>query len=122
MTGAFLYNFITLAAFAASVSGTSSTAALSRTAERDLKCLTLGLVASNSEKDQTKLTVGIAASWYFLGRLDGEAPGIDIRRETNRALAAMYGDPLTKDVGAACDAQFRGRGAVLMNIGQGDEK
>jgi hypothetical protein len=121
-----LYNLIILAALAASPPRTASAeppaVALSASAEKDLQCVTLGLVAAGTEKDQTKLQAAIAAAWYFLGRLDIEAPYLDLKRETSRALGAMNGDPRTRDIGAACDAQFAGRGDVLVKMGRHDQK
>lgn len=90
---------------------------LTPSAMKDLQCFTLGLVAAGGTSEAAKQQSAVAGVWYFLGRLDGEAPGIDLRKEADRALARMSGDPRTKKIGAACDAQFRNRGADLIAFG-----
>jgi hypothetical protein len=121
-----LFNLLLIAAVAASAPASNaeqaSRPALSASAEADLKCLTLAFVAAGTDKDQKRLQSAIAASWYFLGRLDVSAPGLDLDAEANRALAAMKGDPKTKDVGASCDARFSQRGTDLVNLGKGSQK
>lgn len=90
---------------------------LSPSAVKDLQCFTLALVGAGGATEAAKRDDSVAGVWYFLGRLDGEAPGIDLRKEADRALARMSGDPRTKKIGAACDAQFRNRGADLIALG-----
>jgi len=91
--------------------------ALSPSAANDLECFTLGLVAAGGANQAAKRDSAVAGLWYFLGRLDGEAPGIDLRKEADRALARMSGNPHTNEIGAACDAQFRNRSADLIRLG-----
>ena len=93
------------------------TAALSPAAERDVQCVTLALVAVSAEKDQTKQQAVIAEAWYFLGRLDSDAPGADLKQATAKAFETMKGNPHTKDIGVACDAEFEKRGADLTKLG-----
>ena len=91
---------------------------LSQSTERDVQCFTLGLVAAGGEKDCARRDTAVAGVWYFLGRLDSEAPGIDLKREADRALARMNGKRATVDIAAACDAQFSKRGAELVRLGR----
>jgi hypothetical protein len=86
--------------------------------ERDVQCLTLTLLASSLEKDQTKQEAIVAETWYFLGRLDVEAPGQDLKRAVNSAFEAVNGNPRAKEIGSACDAQFETRGADLRELGE----
>lgn len=114
-------NLLLLAALATSTSGTvaNRAPALSASAEQDLKCFTLALVGASVVKDQDpdKLKSAIAESWYFLGRLDAKAPGIDLNQAARRAFDGMNGNPKTKEVGATCDTLFISRASVLKNMG-----
>ena len=85
---------------------------LSQSTERDVQCFTLGLVAAGGEKDSARRETAVAGVWYFLGRLDSEAPGIDLKREADRALDRMNGKRATVDrseegrVGKECRSRW----------------
>jgi hypothetical protein len=53
----------------------------------------------------------------FPGRSDSDAPGADLKQATAKAFDAMKGNPHTKEIGAACDAEFEKRGADLTKLG-----
>src|SRR5678815_1684921 len=44
----------------------------------DTECLLLFLVAAGDAKEPKVQQAAIAGSWYFLGKVDGRAPGLDI--------------------------------------------
>ena len=95
----------------------TSAVPLSQSSERDVQCFTLALVAAGGEKDPARRQTAVAGVWYFLGRIDSEAPGIDLKRNADRAFARMRRTRGTMDIAAACDAQFRKRGADLVRLG-----
>jgi len=108
-----------MAAVVASVSSPSASSttsvAVPAAAAQDLRCLTLALVATSEAKEQAK-QAAIAEAWYFMGRLDAEVPGIDLKPALTGVLEAMNKNPHTRDIGVACDAEFVKRGADLRNL------
>jgi hypothetical protein len=115
------YKLLLLIAAAASAAlsnaDSAASAALPAGAEKDVQCLTLALVATSVEKDPAKQQGIIAEAWFFMGRLDAEAPSIDLKPALSSAFDKMKGNPGTKDIGTACDAEFQKRGADLRNLG-----
>jgi hypothetical protein len=107
-----------LAAAAAAATGNAAPpSSLSPAVKRDLQCFVLYTLAAGTEKDEKKLTGVIAGTWYFLGRIDAIAPGIDLDSAMHAELAEMHSNPKTKEIGAACDAQFSKRGSDLVDLG-----
>jgi hypothetical protein len=85
--------------------------------EKDVQCVVFYLMAAGTEKDPAKLQGAIAGSWYFVGRLDVAAPGLNLEQAIRQELAAMQGKPGVKELASACDVQLSKRGADLVDLG-----
>ncbi len=111
-----------LAACAAFVAAepVQAAAADSRTpaGEIDTQCLLLYLAAAGDGKDQKVQQAAIAGSWYFLGKLDVGAPGLDLVQALRSKAEALQGNPRAEEIGAACDAELSKRGTQLIEIGK----
>ena len=110
------------AAAAASPAQAAPAKSIAPAVKQDLQCFVLYTVAAGNEKDEKKVAGIIAGTWYFLGRIDAKAPGIDLEKVMRQEIPAMQADPRTKEIGAACDAQFSKRGADLIAMGQSLQK
>jgi hypothetical protein len=106
-----------LAAVSAQSAGAAAPTPLAPAVKQDLQCFVLYTIATGAETDETKKTGAIAGTWYFLGRLDKAAPGLDLEPAMRAEIEAMQSNPKTKQIGAACDALFSKRGADLVNLG-----
>jgi hypothetical protein len=51
-----------------------------------------------------------------MGRVDGDAPGLDLKPALTQALHEMSAKGDTRDLAPACDRQFEIRGADLRNL------
>ena len=84
--------------------------------EQDLRCVAaLALIiGSQGEKADPSLTAGLL---YFVGRLDGRAPGTDLEAGIRRLMApADAGQQLKPDM-ERCGTLLGERGTVLQAIG-----
>lgn len=84
--------------------------------EQDLRCVAaLALIiGSQGEKADPSLTAGLL---YFVGRLDGRAPAIDLEGGIRRLIGAPGGAEQLKPDMARCGALLTERGTVLQTIG-----
>lgn len=110
------------AAAAASPAPAAPASSIPPAAKQDVQCFVLYSVAAGNEKDEKKIAGIIAGTWYFLGRIDAKAPGINLEQAMRTQIAALQGNPRTKEIGTACDAQFSRRGADLVTMGQALQK
>lgn len=83
----------------------------------DLQCFILYTIAAGTEKDEKRLASAIAGTWYFIGRIDAVAPGLDLGQAMRAEIAALEHDPKTEAIGATCDARFAKRGSDMTNLG-----
>jgi len=81
--------------------------------EGDLRCVALLAVAvANTQGEaQAGITAGLM---YFVGRIDGVAPGIDLKAELQRIAATMT-DPAADMT--RCSAILTAKGQALIAIG-----
>jgi hypothetical protein len=90
--------------------------------KQDLQCFVLYTIAAGTEKDEKRLASAVAGTWYFIGRIDAAAPGLDLGQAMRAEIADLEHNPKTEAIGAACDAQFAKRGADMTNLGKAFEK
>lgn len=88
----------------------------------DLQCFILYTVAAGTEKDEKRVASAIAGTWYFIGRIDAIAPGLDLGQAMRAEIADLEHNPKTEAIGAACDAQFAKRGSDMTNLGKAFSK
>jgi hypothetical protein len=82
----------------------------------DLKCLAFAMGMSGNS-DPSKAAVGTMAALYFLGRIDGREPKLDLEKR----LVAPDLQIKTADfpsLGATCGGMLKTRGDDLTTIGQ----
>jgi len=84
----------------------------------DTECLVLFLVAAGDTKEPKVQQAAIAGSWYFLGKVDGRAPGLDVVSALRSKETELRGNPRAGQIGTACDAELARRGADLLDIGK----
>jgi hypothetical protein len=103
-------------ALAATLSSTSNAWAADTETTTDVRCLVVGaLLASNN--DANAKSAGLLAGLYYLGRLDGHDPGIDLAKAvTDEALKLKPSD--VPDLAKTCGAIMMGRGKALSAAGE----
>jgi hypothetical protein len=86
----------------------------------DIRCLIAAASLAASDDPKIKQAGG-AGALYYLGRLDGRSPGLDIEAAVAAEMDAVTGvpqGPLLKK----CGATIEGRGAYLIAVGKALEK
>jgi hypothetical protein len=110
-----------LAVFAASVAAIPVQAAppapRSAATQHDAQCLVLFLAAAGTKDEKTQ-QAALAGSWYFLGKLQTSAPGVDLLKLIGEEGTALEKNPRAEEIGNACDAELAKRGQELMEVGK----
>ncbi len=83
----------------------------------DAKCLAVALNMASAQ-DADEQSVGILSTMYWLGRLDGRNPSLDLQKQLSDAADAMTQDDL-KTEATRCTATLRARGEELSKLGPG---
>jgi len=83
----------------------------------DLRCLVSAAVMSSSSDDPKVKSAGQLAAIYFLGRLDGRTPDLDLEARFAEQAHAMT-DADVKSQLQSCGATLSARGAALQTIGK----
>lgn len=93
-------------------------AAQTDVAERDLRCMiVMGVFGSRAQSDQDKQAAA-AGFTYFLGRLQGRDPALDVKARIVAAAQGLGGVAgLQPDV-ARCGDELKALGARSQEIGQ----
>jgi predicted small secreted protein len=82
----------------------------------DVRCLVVSLaIAGVGGKDVQ--AAGMMATLYYLGRLDGRAPGLDLENRVIDEVVAMRPADV-KTTAARCGETMKGRGEALAAVGQ----
>jgi hypothetical protein len=108
-------------ASAATAAAPAPSAEISPATKADLRCFVLyaiavGSAASNSDEATTE--AGSIGLMYFYGKLQAEAPTLELEGAIRKEAAAMASDPKIKEVGKACDTEFAQRSAKLLELGK----
>ena len=82
----------------------------------DVKCLAVSLSMSSSQ-DQDVQSVGLLSTMYWLGRLDGRSPDLDIEKQITDAAGAMKPADMQAEA-ARCAAALKTRGEILNKMGE----
>jgi hypothetical protein len=94
---------------------------LTPAAQQDVRCFMLFAAAVNDAAKANNSKVREATSlavMYFYGKLAVESPGLNIVDAVRQEANALSGNPVAKQVGAACDEEFAKRGQELRDVGQ----
>jgi hypothetical protein len=111
--------FLMLIAVSAVVSSAApAQLSLSAQVTSDVQCFMLysvGVATATEDKNRTAGTLGVM---YFVGKLQAEAPGLDLVTAVREQAQTFENNPRLKEIGAACDAEFHKRGEELLEIGK----
>lgn len=100
----------------AAVIAQPAAAKLRPASEADLRCL--GLLASAASQSQgDSRTQAFAGVMYYLGRLDGAAPGIDLAKELRAIDKPMNREVVAKE-GERCIAALNASSTRLQKFGE----
>ena len=83
----------------------------------DLRCMVVSLQLMSAQDAQTRAS-GFSAMMYYLGRLDGHAPGTDLEQSLADTVDAMTAEQ-AKAEAQRCGQTLIDRGKVLTDVGQG---
>jgi hypothetical protein len=119
-----MYRYVALALFTFAVSGAApaQTVPLSPVAKKDLQCFLLLAAAVGMAEDRAEKDAGSVGVAYFYGRLQAQAPGLDLVRAARRELAMFDDQAEAEKVGAACDAEVAAFGNALIKFGDDLQK
>jgi hypothetical protein len=113
-------NLMKLSALLAFASATAAPAqAQSPTADLDddLRCLAL-ISAALSQMEADRQGPMVAGVMYFVGRVDGRAPGTDLRTELQRIASTLTDEKIATE-GQRCSAILTEKGQMLQAVGAG---
>jgi hypothetical protein len=103
-----LFAFILMMSEQARANGTGTTA--------DVRCVIVGARLSESTESNQRITAGMLMI-YYLGRLDGRSPGVDLQRLIETELGKMTALDFQLEV-KRCSDEFSAKGAVVTEIGR----
>jgi hypothetical protein len=85
--------------------------------EGDLRCVTiLSAATGNAPEGEQRLQM-IAAAMYFIGRVDGAAPTLDLKTEIKRILPSLTASNMP-DEAKRCGAILIEKGTKLQDVGK----
>ena len=82
----------------------------------DVQCLVVGAQLAASPDQQQKL-VGSMMAIYFLGRIDGRSPAVELQELLKQEATKLTGSELGR-AARRCGAQLSARGAEITRIGR----
>lgn len=94
---------------ASAVAGDDATA-------QDIRCFMIAAQQAASENTETRST-GINATLYWLGRLDGRTPGLDLEKQIMAELPSLTGAMMQSET-ERCRGILGQRGQALITLGQ----
>ncbi len=84
----------------------------------DTRCAMVGMMLTNAEgATPQQQQVGAMMTVYYVGRMHGRSPGIDLNAAFNAQAQSMTGQSAQAD-GQRCSAEFSTVGALLAGPGQ----
>lgn len=84
--------------------------------DADLRCLVVSFALASLPENKSKQAASISA-FYFLGRLEGRAPGTDWPQKAMDRLAVIKGEQLRADA-PVCEKVVAAQGQMLQQKGQ----
>jgi hypothetical protein len=82
----------------------------------NIRCMMVALTAASSQ-DATVKTAGTISTFYWMGRLDGQAPDLDLEKRLLAEIAAMKPADYQAEA-ARCGAVLQARGKFLSDMGR----
>jgi hypothetical protein len=93
-----------------------TSAALADETNDAIKCLAVSLKASNSSNPDDE-SIGMLSTMYWLGKLDGVTPKVDLEKEMQSGAFDMKPED-EKVEEARCASSLRERGPLLTHLGE----
>jgi hypothetical protein len=84
--------------------------------EDDVRCVVLSLEMVTSSDDAVK-NAGALVAMYYLGRLDGRTPDVNLEDKIKAEIGAMTPD-VVQATAARCSMTLRARGLALTQMGK----
>jgi hypothetical protein len=84
--------------------------------ESDVRCLVVSMTAVGSADPETQ-KAGIMSGLFFMGRVEGQAPNLDLEGRLRVELPLVVGDKL-KTEAVRCGALLSASGARMIAIGK----
>jgi len=84
-------------------------------ATNDTKCLIVSMNMMDSN-DETTAKAAVMAMFYYLGRVDGNAPNFDLEHKLEDLVATMSADDM-QSAARSCGATMIARGQALQDMG-----
>lgn len=101
--------------------GVAPPAAADAQTEADLRCLAVALILIGQTQDPSQQQAFNSAAIYYLGRLDGRAPDIDLEEHLSGLLRDFSPERLAVER-VRCGELLVTRGRVLQDIGRDLER
>ena len=88
------------------------------TTDNDVRCLMIGLQLAQSDNQAARAS-GFASAMYYMGRLDGHDPRLDIEKALMGEIVKYSKEPSEqrRAIAVACGKQLQERGAAMSVIG-----
>lgn len=96
-------------------SAPQSVALESSTVDADLRCLVASLTLVNSSNPQQR-QAGMGSFSYWLGRVDGAQPDIDLEERIATLSQQMTGEDVAREM-VRCGTELMARGQEIQRIG-----
>jgi len=85
--------------------------------DADVACVFVGMRMSQSPDERTR-SVSVGVIMYYIGKLDGQSPHLDLQSRLNVVQAHMTHDVLLSEA-RRCENQIEARGNAINLMGQG---
>jgi hypothetical protein len=82
----------------------------------DVRCVAVG-IRSAALPDSHQKSAGLLMALYFIGRLDGRAPKLDLEALLSEQLSKMTAADFTTEA-ARCGSSLTAKGAQITRVGQ----
>ena len=113
-----MFRTVLAAAMAAAIFAGSAHAQSADALAADTRCAMLGLsMAGASTATDEQRQAGAMLSLYFVGKMYGRSPGIDLRAAINQQATSLTAD-LMQSESRRCGEEFRTLGQTLSALGQ----
>lgn len=106
---------LALLAFASAMTAPAQAQVPTADLDGDLRCLAL-LSAALSQMEENQQGPMAAGVMYFVGRVDGRAPTVDLGRELQRVASGLTGEKIAAE-GQRCSAILTEKGQILQAVG-----
>jgi hypothetical protein len=111
---------------AAALMAVGGAARAAEPSDADIRCVTVAFMIAGTAKDDDIKNAATITSFYFLGKIDGAAPGAELESRIRTAITTMSPNDYGEE-GKRCGAELAKRGGDLQVLGEhlrslGDQK